>query len=225
MREIVGCLTRKLLSLNVVKQPGPRAAGQIALDAQSTRRFVKGDAQDESKHLWRDNISRHCWTVNYWMLRGGRHLQSIRSASFRSFARDWWERADVPAPAGDSTCTAPGGPDVCTPLCPGAELASPCNPPRAWMQSGLFLSLEDRLQTHLKSGYFPSANVSQQCPSSPSSQSAPLPGACSDWHFWGDWPVVNACTFSCAISSEKGLQNELSSVQKGKELAQGSTLH
>lgn len=50
MREIVGCLTRKLLSLNVVKQPGPRAAGQIALDAQSTRRFVKGDAQDESKH-------------------------------------------------------------------------------------------------------------------------------------------------------------------------------
>lgn len=50
MREIVGCLTRKLLSLNVVKQPGPRAAGQIALDARSTRSFVKGDAQDESKH-------------------------------------------------------------------------------------------------------------------------------------------------------------------------------
>lgn len=50
IREIVGCLTRKLLSLNVVKQPGPRAAGQIAFNAQSTRRFVKGGAQDESKH-------------------------------------------------------------------------------------------------------------------------------------------------------------------------------
>lgn len=50
MRELVGCLTRKLLSLNVVKQPGPGAAGQIAVDAQSTRRMVKGDPQDESQH-------------------------------------------------------------------------------------------------------------------------------------------------------------------------------
>jgi len=50
VREIVGCLTRKLLSLNVVKEPDPRAAGQITLDAQSTRSFVKEDAQDESQH-------------------------------------------------------------------------------------------------------------------------------------------------------------------------------
>ena len=89
------------------------------------------------------------------MLRGDRQLQSIRSASFHLFAGDWWERADVPASAGDSPCTAPAGPDACGPLCPGAELASPCNPPQAWMQLGLSLSLEDRLQTHLKSGWFP----------------------------------------------------------------------
>lgn len=30
MWEMAGCLTRKLLSLNAVKQPEPRAAGQIA---------------------------------------------------------------------------------------------------------------------------------------------------------------------------------------------------
>jgi len=84
------------------------------------------------------------------MLRCSRHLPSIRSASFHSFAGDTWERADVPASAVDNPCAAPGGPDACGPLCPGAELASPRNPPRAWMQSGLFLSLEDSLQTHLK---------------------------------------------------------------------------
>lgn len=46
MREMAGCLTRKLLSLNAVKQPDPRAAGQIA---QSTERFIKMHALHESE--------------------------------------------------------------------------------------------------------------------------------------------------------------------------------
>lgn len=47
MWEIAGCLTRKLLSLNAIKQPDPRAAGQIT---QSTERFIKMDVLDESEH-------------------------------------------------------------------------------------------------------------------------------------------------------------------------------
>lgn len=42
MRERVGCLNRKLLSPNTVRQPGPRAAGQSTVDALSTGRFGKG---------------------------------------------------------------------------------------------------------------------------------------------------------------------------------------
>lgn len=42
----------------------------------------------------RDNMSRHVWTVDCWMLRGSRHLHNIRAASFSPFA-GWWERADV----------------------------------------------------------------------------------------------------------------------------------
>lgn len=63
MRKIVGCLTRKLLSLNAVKQPGPRAAKQIALDTQRTERFVKGMHRN-TPSTGRDNISRHSWPVS-----------------------------------------------------------------------------------------------------------------------------------------------------------------
>lgn len=46
MWEIAGCLTRKLLSLNAIKQPDPRAAGQIT---QSTERFIKMDVLNDSE--------------------------------------------------------------------------------------------------------------------------------------------------------------------------------
>jgi len=49
MRKVVGCLYRKLLFPNTVKQPGPRVAGQITVNALSTRRFVREDAQTKFK--------------------------------------------------------------------------------------------------------------------------------------------------------------------------------
>lgn len=81
MKEIVGCLSRKLLSFNVVKQPGPRAAGQITLDAQSTRRFVKGDARNESKHWKGQHEQARLDSELPNAFRGSRHLQSLGLAS------------------------------------------------------------------------------------------------------------------------------------------------
>lgn len=53
MRKVVGCLYRKLLFPNTVKQPGTRVAGQITVNALSTRRFVREDAQTKFKpNVW-----------------------------------------------------------------------------------------------------------------------------------------------------------------------------
>lgn len=100
MRELAVCLTRKLLSLNAVKQPDPRAAGQIA---QSTERLIKMDeseqwkGQHEQAHL-DSGLIVEC--SERWQT-PPQHQSSLLLLICRLVGEGWCS-----ASAGESPCTA-----------------------------------------------------------------------------------------------------------------------